>query len=107
MNDLLQVIRNDDVGSVRLIGELDASNAEALLDDLGPQLAEGASLTLDLTELSFIDSMGLRTLLRAAAALGSHGRLVLHGPQRAVARTFELVGLEKVSNIEVGGASDT
>ncbi len=102
MDGLLQVIRNNDARTVRLVGELDASNAEALLDDLGPDLSQGATLTLDLTDLSFIDSMGLRSLLRAAAALGEDGRLVLHGPQRAVARTFELVGLEKVSNIEVG-----
>ena len=101
MGDLLQVIRNDEARTVRLVGELDASNAEALLDDLSPELSEGATLTLDLAELSFIDSMGLRSLLRAAAALGNDGRLILHRPQRSVARTFELVGLEKVGNIDL------
>lgn len=106
MGDLLQVVHNDDARTVRLIGELDASNAEALLDDLGPKLGEGSTLTLDLTELSFVDSMGLRSILRAAAALGTGGRLILYGPQRPVARTFELVGLEKVANIQVARGTE-
>jgi anti-sigma B factor antagonist len=101
MSDLLQVVRDEDSHRVQLIGELDASNAESLVQDLAPQLVGGATVTLDLSGLSFIDSMGLRSLLRIAAALDRGGRLVLHQPQPAVARTFELVGLEKVDNIEL------
>jgi anti-anti-sigma factor len=101
VNDLLQVLRTNDSRSVRLVGELDASNAEALLEDLGKDIAEGGTITLDLSGLSFVDSMGLRTFLRVAAALTGSGRLVLHAPQRSVARTFELVGIEKVPNIEL------
>jgi anti-sigma B factor antagonist len=101
MSDLLQVVRHQDSQRVQLIGELDASNAESLVEDLAPELAGGSTLTLDLSGLSFIDSMGLRSLLRIAAALDRGGELVLHQPQRAVARTFELVGLDKVGNIKL------
>lgn len=102
MSDLLQVVRTEDSRTVRLVGELDASNADTLLDDLGPYLKAGGTLVLDLSELSFIDSMGLRTFLRMASALEATGQLVLQAPQRSVARTFELVGIGKIPNIELG-----
>jgi anti-anti-sigma factor len=89
---------------MRLVGELDASNAEDLLTALQPQLNGGGDLVLDVSQLTFVDSMGLRSFLRIAAELESSGKLVLDGPQRAVARTIELVGLERAPNIAVVGA---
>jgi anti-anti-sigma factor len=88
---------------MRLIGELDASNAEEFLDALVPQIDEGGDLVLNIAELTFIDSMGLRSLLRVATGLENTGKLFLESPQRAVARTIELVGLEQTPNIAVVG----
>jgi anti-anti-sigma factor len=88
---------------MRLIGELDASNADELLDTLQPQLDQPGDLVLDLSGLSFIDSMGLRSFLRIATTLETSGKLILDSPQRSVARTIELVGLERAPNIAVIG----
>ncbi|HEY2668722.1 MAG TPA: STAS domain-containing protein [Actinomycetota bacterium] len=103
MSDLLQVLPTSEPRTVRLIGELDASNAEEFLDTLLPQLQGGGDLVLNLAELSFVDSMGLRGFLRLARVLEDKGKLVLDSPQRAVARTIELVGLEQAPNIAVIG----
>jgi anti-anti-sigma factor len=103
VSDLLQVLPTSEPRTVRLIGELDASNAEEFLDTLLPQLQGGGDLVLNLAELSFVDSMGLRGLLRLARVLEDTGKLVLDSPQRAVARTIELVGLEQAPNIAVIG----
>jgi anti-anti-sigma factor len=99
--DLLQVLPTGTPRSVRLVGELDASNADLLLDTLQEELTAGGDLELDLSGLGFLDSMGLRSFLRIALALEGTGRLVLRGPRRSVARTMELVGLEKVPNIAI------
>jgi len=103
VSDLLQVLPTSEPRTVRLIGELDASNAEEFLDTLLPQLQGGGDLVLNLAELSFVDSMGLRSLLRLARVLENTGKLLLDNPQRAVARTIELVGLERAPNIAVVG----
>ncbi|HWD72028.1 MAG TPA: STAS domain-containing protein [Actinomycetota bacterium] len=103
MSDLLQVLPTSEPRTVRLIGELDASNAEEFLGNLLPQIQGGGDLVLNLAELSFVDSMGLRSLLRLARVLENTGKLLLDSPQRAVARTIELVGLEQAPNIAVVG----
>lgn len=101
MSDLLQVIATEDARRLRLVGELDASNAESLYANLEAALAAGGDLVLDLSGLDFVDSMGLRSFLRMATALDPAGRLVLQGPQQFVARTMQLVGLEKLPNITI------
>jgi len=103
MSDLLQVLPTSEPRTMRLIGELDASNAEEFLDTLLPQIEGGGDLVLNLAELSFVDSMGLRSLLRIARGLENTGKLLLDSPQRAVARTIELVGLEQAPNIAIVG----
>lgn len=101
MSDLLQVVRSGDPRVVVLVGELDASNADELVAELEPEVTAGGTLVLDLTGLAFIDSLGLRTFLRIASALEATGRLVLRSPQSSVARTFTLVGMANVPNVDV------
>jgi len=103
VSDLLQVLPTSEPRTVRLIGELDASNADEFLDTLLKHVDGDGDLVLNLAELSFIDSMGLRSLLRIATGLENTGKLVLDSPQRAVARTIEVVGLEQADNIAIVG----
>jgi anti-anti-sigma factor len=103
VSDLLQVLPTSEPRTVRLIGELDASNADEFFDSLLPQVDAGGDLVLDVAQLSFIDSMGLRSLLRIATGLENTGKLVLDSPQRAVARTIEILGLEQAHNIAIVG----
>ena len=52
-------------------------------------------VALDLREVSFLDSSGLRLMLRLHKDLGEAGRrlVLVQGPRR-VARVFELTGAE-------------
>ncbi|HEU5004042.1 MAG TPA: STAS domain-containing protein [Actinomycetota bacterium] len=100
MSALLQVVRTGQPRTIRLVGELDASNADDLLIDLDPELASGGDLTLDLGALDFIDSVGLRSFVRVAHALDG-GRLILREPQPGVGRTLDIVGIDKTNNIFV------
>jgi anti-anti-sigma factor len=90
----------DDGTVLALSGELDIASAPALertLDDLGPSLP--GRLVIDLTEVTFMDSTGLRALLfaRQRAADGDHELVLCPGP-RQVQRVFELSGtLERFS----------
>jgi len=89
----------------RLSGELDLLNADQLAERLEPDSMEQGDLILDLTDLAFIDSSGIRVLLRTADRLQGRGRLVLRSPSRQVQVVLSLVGLAKDgSGIVVEGA---
>lgn len=85
-----------------LIGELDLASSPALLETVMPAVREAGDLRLDLKELSFIDSSGIRAFLILAEELGNRGRLLLASPSRAVQHTLKLVGIQRADNIEVG-----
>jgi anti-sigma B factor antagonist len=80
---------------VSLRGELDLSTVGKVDDEL--QNVEGASpkvVVLDLSELSFLDSTGLRCVVRADERAREDGRrfVVVRGPE-AVQRVFEITRL--------------
>jgi anti-anti-sigma factor len=87
-----------------LIGELDLATSAILIERLTPLAAEGGDLRLDLSELAFIDSSGIRGLLILSESLGSRGLLVLQSPGEPVLRTLELVGIGQAENIEISKA---
>ncbi|HEV3170078.1 MAG TPA: STAS domain-containing protein [Actinocrinis sp.] len=79
------------VVSVR--GELDLAAAERLWMELEPLIVPEAVVVLDGTEMTFLDSSGLRVLLQAAKrASASKAVFRLVAPQPPVQRVLELAG---------------
>ena len=59
----------------------------------GPRV-DGTDLVLDLSQLGFVDSSGLRVLISAQHQLADHGgTLVLRSPSETVRRLLEITGL--------------
>jgi anti-anti-sigma factor len=94
--------REEGVPVIWLRGELDRLTA----DDLDAAVRELASkgspmLILDVSELEFIDSAGLRSLSRAHNLLLDADReLVVRRPSPSVMRLIELVGLSEILRID-------
>jgi anti-anti-sigma factor len=87
---------------LRLRGELDRLTVDEV-DRTVRELAAAttSSLVLDLRDLEFIDSAGLRSLSRAHSLLAASGRtLVVRAPTPSVRRLIELVGLLDILTIE-------
>jgi anti-anti-sigma factor len=85
----------------RLAGTVDASNAANVADVLQPYSDAEGDIILDLSELEFIDSVGLGVLVTTAKGLRGRGKLILENPQHTVARAIELAGLMEISNLTV------
>ncbi len=92
----LQIVEEEDRGTVvlKLSGELDIASAPALEQALQDVEEAGARrLLIDLGELLFMDSTGLRALLLARRqATESERELLLRQGPRQVQRVFELSG---------------
>jgi anti-anti-sigma factor len=79
---------------VRVRGELDVATAGALEKLLLRPRERGEVVRLDLSELGFMDSTGLRVLLRAQHAAERGGwEVVLTGASAPVQRLFDLSGV--------------
>jgi anti-anti-sigma factor len=81
---------------IALRGELDLFSAKALEEELARlEPSRPDVIVLDLRELSFIDSSGLRVLLAAdGRARDQHRRFVLVRAPEGVQRIFSIAGLD-------------
>lgn len=83
---------------IRLLGELDMSTAPQFRDEL-MRLAEGGSpqITVDLSELVFIDSTGLSVLITGLKRVRQQGGdMALRSPSPSTRKVLEITGLHEV-----------
>ena len=86
----------------RLDGTTSAAHGKAIQELLR---GEADSITIDLSELEFISSAGLRVLLLAAkATLAKGGKTVLSSPRPLVAEVLKLSGFDAIVVIRNGPA---
>ena len=88
----------DRLVKVTLIGRLDASGVDRVETRFVAQLVPAAnSAIVDLSQVDFIASLGLRMLVAAAKSLKARqAKLVLFGVQRPVQQVLEAVALHKI-----------
>lgn len=90
-----QLAPGDGAVVATLIGELDLPATDAAYDDIEAAAREARALVLDLSQLTFMDSSGLRLVVRldAAAREGAFELSIVRGPEK-VQQVFEIVGLD-------------
>ena len=86
--------------TVELKGRLDTSTSPELESELKPLLKGTAELIVELSELAFITSAGLRVLLKAAQTMESQGKMTVRNPNREVREIFEVTGFGSIFNIK-------
>lgn len=92
----LQVDRNGSSANVQVTGEIDLTSAPRLDDEVTALIEDSVTdLAIGLGAVSFMDSTGLRVLLKASKMLDSAGgNLVLSQPSDPVRRLLEVSGLD-------------
>jgi anti-sigma B factor antagonist len=91
----LKVLRNERKTRIAPAGELDIATAPEFEQAIADATSEpGAELVLDLRELTFMDSTGLRALAQTNARAGEDGFAlsIVRGP-RQIERVLEISGL--------------
>jgi anti-anti-sigma factor len=92
----LQTDRSGTAATVRVTGEIDLTSAPSLDDEVTGLIEDSVNtLTIGLAGVSFMDSTGLRVLLKASKLLeASGGSLILGQPSDPVRRLLEVSGLD-------------
>ena len=103
----LEVDQTSNGPVVSVSGDVDLHSAPELRDRLAAIIdEEGAVVTVDLSETSFLDSMALGVLLEARkrlAAIGGELELVVSNPD--IRRVFEITMLDRVFTIHLSRAA--
>ena len=105
----LLTARTPDAAVVRVIGELDLATAPQLREVFSDLAALGGlHVTVDLSELAFIDSSGLSVLATGLKRLREGGGdLALRSPNPAAMKTLEITGLTSVFAIGFESGPET
>jgi anti-anti-sigma factor len=85
----------------RLVGELDLSNASQLSEVLLRAVQAGGDLTLDLSEVTFMDSTAIQVLLRAGKRIDGRGHLVLYHPGTLVQNVLRLIKADQLPGLKI------
>lgn len=104
----IKTIKSDgDYVHVALCGRLDTDGVKDVESKFQALVSSKAKPSIvDLTECSFLASMGMRMLLGAAKALRAKGaRLVLYNPQPLVLEALETAGFGLIMPIELDFAN--
>ena len=90
------VVSNNGSTVVRLAGELDLYNADAVRDALEAAIAAAPDrLVVDLSAVRFMDSTMLGVLIEARAKLRDRGAFLLAEPQLETRRALQVSGLDR------------
>jgi anti-sigma B factor antagonist len=80
---------------IRLSGEIDLTNVGRLEEQIEGAIADARDVVIDLTEVHFLDSGGLRLLSRVSTAAADHNQsFVVVAPPDSIARSvIDIAGM--------------
>ena len=85
--------------TIVLEGRLDTTTAPRLDSELSSSLGGVKELHLDLAELAYLSSAGLRTILSAQKKMNRQGKMEVHNVCETIMEVFELTGFADILTI--------
>ena len=86
--------------TVAVEGRLDTTTAPELEASLKEDIEGGEELVIDLANLEYISSAGLRVLLAAQKIMMKQGKMVVTNPNDVISEIFEVTGFRDILTIE-------
>ena len=82
------------------VGRLDTITATEFANEIDASLAGVKELIIDLTELSYISSAGLRIILKTQKTMSAQGCMKVTGVNDMIKEVFEITGFADILTIE-------
>ena len=92
--------RNNNVLTLKIEGRLDTTTAPTLEKTINDILDGVTELILDMNQLTYVSSAGLRVLLSTQKKMNKIGTMKLIGVCEDVMEVFEMTGFVDILNIE-------
>lgn len=92
--------KNGDVLTVSVSGRVDTATAPELEKFITENVDGVAELILDLSEMSYTSSAGLRVILKAQKMMNKQGSMKVTGVQSDVLEIFDMTGFSDILTIE-------
>ena len=96
----IEIKRNTEETIIKLVGRLDTTTAPALDKTINEDIADTKNLVLDIKELEYISSAGLRVLLAAQKKMQKIGSMKVTNVREEVMEVFEMTGFADILTIE-------
>ena len=96
----IEIKRNATETIIKLVGRLDTTTAPALDKTINEDIADTNNLVLDIKELEYISSAGLRVLLGAQKKMQKIGSMKVINVREEVMEVFEMTGFADILVIE-------
>lgn len=85
---------------IKLSGRIDLASTPDLEREVSSEIDNISYLTIDMSEVDYISSIGLRALLSFQKKLSSKGKMKVVNIKPEVMAIFEMVGFDKILNID-------
>ncbi len=86
---------------IRLSGRLETTTAPALQEVVDSELQDVTALEIDMAQLEYVSSAGLRVLLSATKKLNkSHGTMVVKNVNAEIMDVFKITGFNEILTIQ-------
>ena len=95
----IEIKKNTEETIIKLVGRLDTITAPALDKTINEDIAGTKNLVLDVKELEYISSAGLRVLLGAQKKMQKIGSMKLTNVREEVMEVFEMTGFADILTI--------
>ena len=92
--------RNGSALTLQLEGRLDTTTSPQLEAELSASLDGVTQLTLDLQQLAYLSSAGLRVILGAQKRMNKQGQMVVRHVNETIMEVFEVTGCVDILTIE-------
>ena len=96
----IEMKKTDAQTVLEVSGRLDTTTAPALDKTIQEEVSEQTALVLDLKELAYISSAGLRVLLSAQKRMRKQGSMKLRNVREEIMEVFEMTGFADILEIE-------
>jgi len=84
---------------IKPIGKIDVSLTPELEKEVNAEIDNITYLTIDLSEVNYISSIGLRAFLSFQKKMQQKGRMIITNVKPEVFEIFKMVGFDKILNI--------
>ena len=99
----MEVVKNkldEDTLYAKPVGRLDINNAESFKEEVVNSVTNYKNLVIDFGEVTFISSIGLRTLFELQKLMSEKGTMKLINVSYDIMYIFNMTGFDKILNIE-------